>query len=154
VGVRDSRGRQDIRKTRVHDENAPRSPYTTQHEAFFTRVLRMSCCLEHSLALCEQHYNLPPYWDDVTGSQGSWSTRLQPYYPFWEFRGSSDFAFCPIEGSAPHWPEGGFPVAPGGGGGAAPPRGASYHFRHIIIILIGSLGWLRFAYVLRCRYGY
>eukprot|EP01052_Picozoa_sp_SAG31_P027559 SAG31_NODE_2589_length_5427_cov_3.886449_1_plen_362_part_10 len=54
------------------------------------------------------HYNLPPYWDDVTGKSGSWSTRLQPYYPFWEFVGSSDFAYCPIEGVPQHWPEGGF----------------------------------------------
>ena len=53
------------------------------------------------------HYNLPPYWDDVTGAHGSWSTRLQPYYPFWEFRGSSDFAYCPIEGTPQTWPSGG-----------------------------------------------
>ena len=54
--------------------------------------------------------NLPhvaPYWDDVTGPRGSWSTRLQPYYPFWEFRGSSDFAYCPIEGAPQNWPSGG-----------------------------------------------
>ena len=51
------------------------------------------------------HYNLPPYWDDVM--HGSWSTRLQPYYPFWEYVGSSDFAYCPIDGVAQKWPEGG-----------------------------------------------
>ena len=38
---------------------------------------------------------------------GSWSTRLQPYYPFWEYVGSSDFAYCPIDGVAQKWPEGG-----------------------------------------------
>ena len=98
----------------------------------------MFCCaLNTLLAHCAVtgggktfHYNLPPYWDDVTGKMGSWSTRLQPcvpthtlyepngagsnkirlsnaldptvacrrYYPFWEFVGSSDFAYCPIEG--------------------------------------------------------
>mgnify|MGYP000049769157 CR=1 FL=1 len=40
------------------------------------------------------HINLPPYWDDTL--KGSWSSEIQPYYPFWEVPGSSDFAFCPI----------------------------------------------------------
>jgi len=56
------------------------------------------------------HYNSPPYWDDVI--KGSWSTEIQHYYPFWEYGGSSDFAFCPINDTGdPAWP-----VQHGGGG--------------------------------------
>jgi hypothetical protein len=40
------------------------------------------------------HYNLPPYFDDVR--DGSWSSEVQPYFPFHEFVGSSDMAVCPL----------------------------------------------------------
>ena len=40
------------------------------------------------------HYDHPPYFDD-TGRKGSWSSEVQPYYPFLEYAGSSDFAECP-----------------------------------------------------------
>lgn len=35
-------------------------------------------------------------WDQ----QHSWTTDVQPYYPFWEYKGSSDFAKCPNAASA------------------------------------------------------
>lgn len=42
------------------------------------------------------HINLPPDWD----TRKSWTTEIQPYYPFWEYRHSSDFAECPNKASA------------------------------------------------------
>lgn len=42
------------------------------------------------------HYNLPPDWDQ----RKSWTTEIQPYYPFWEYTTSSDFAVCPNHASA------------------------------------------------------
>ena len=42
------------------------------------------------------HMGLPPDFDRET----SWSASVQPYYPFLEFVGSSDFAKCPNKASA------------------------------------------------------
>jgi hypothetical protein len=42
------------------------------------------------------HISLPPDWDQ----QHSWTTDVQPYYPFWEYGDSSDFASCPHGASA------------------------------------------------------
>eukprot|EP00040_Diaphanoeca_grandis_P036705 m.235426 g.235426 ORF g.235426 m.235426 type:complete len:731 (+) comp33664_c2_seq1:100-2292(+) len=43
------------------------------------------------------HYNLPPYFDDVI--QGSWSSDVQLYFPFIEFTGSKDMAYCAVNGT-------------------------------------------------------
>ena len=42
------------------------------------------------------HYTLPPDIDETVG--GSWSANVQLYFPFKEFVGSADMAFCPIDG--------------------------------------------------------
>lgn len=41
------------------------------------------------------HYDHPPYFDD-TGNHGSWSSDVQPYYPFLEYGGSVDATGCPV----------------------------------------------------------
>jgi arylsulfatase A-like enzyme len=41
------------------------------------------------------HYDHPPYFDD-TGPHGSWSSEVQPYYPFLEYGGSIDSTPCPL----------------------------------------------------------
>eukprot|EP00038_Savillea_parva_P014739 m.11964 g.11964 ORF g.11964 m.11964 type:complete len:712 (+) comp2895_c0_seq1:126-2261(+) len=43
------------------------------------------------------HFNVPPYFDGL--ADGSWSCDIQPYYPFYEYVGSSDMAYCPINGT-------------------------------------------------------
>ena len=43
------------------------------------------------------HYDHPPYFDD-TGAHGSWSSEVAPYFFFREYKGSVDFAECPLPG--------------------------------------------------------